>query len=209
MVKCHSPSLFRNFALIISIIRIKKHKKTDVPKGIAVFRQNPMKRSIIFDSDWDDVPREQFFLSFPYVFFAIKYIIRKRKNKNNNKMTTTYRPTKLYACFSTDAELKSPFEAALPNIHDDNSVCIDLPYKNYSSIKELVNEVVKCFWTTAFDPEELNSQYEDFDDDPKIKTLSDYKLWAKKTKQKPNWIPTAPEMLEIENLDSVFDFKKK
>ena len=205
--------------MIISKIRLKKHRKTDAPKGIAVFRQNPMKRTIIFDSDWDDEPREQFFLSFPYVFFAIKYIIRKRKNKDNNKMTTTYRPTKLYACFGTDAELKSPFEAALPNIYDDNSVCIDLPYKNYSSIKELVNEVVKCFWTTAFDPEELNSSYEDYnssyedydddDDDPKIKTLTDYKLWAKKTKQKPNWIPTAPEMLEIENLDSVFDFKIK
>ena len=162
-----------------------------------------MKRTITIDSEFYYAEKEHFFLSFPYIFFGIKYIIRKRKK--DGKRITTYRPENLAICFSTDSKLKNAFQAALPNIYNDNGyTCINLSYKEFSSVEDLAKDVVNCYWNTAFDPSELESFYVQL----RRKTLSNFKSWHKKTKNKPDWVPTDRDMLKIKELDDIFEIKK-
>lgn len=195
----------KGLILIISKKNFKKSQWHSRRYGELIYRQDPSRRSIEINSEWnEELDEARYFLSFPYVFFGISYQVR--QTKIENKRPYSYRAVALKVCFGADPDLKKNYHASLPNIQGDGGVCINLPAKYFSSLDELAKSVVQNFWQSAFDPSEIESYYASYH--PK-KIMASLPKWQAETKKDPNWIPSNRQMVLNHNPEDIFILNDK
>jgi len=158
--------------------------------GTAFFLQKGCRRNITIlrqNSFNFDITRN-YFLSIPDVVFKISYKTIKES---------------FCACGICVAAVyeNEMYFLPLPNIFDDTSVClgeeIDYPAK-IVSFQELAKIQISYFWGSIFDPREVMSIRS-------IKDHFDFSLWARYTKENPNWHPTNYDLRKLSsNAQQIF-----
>lgn len=166
-------------------------------EGIFVAIQKPTKRILkiktdgnLEDSFGNDAkrlrPKGNFYLSLPHVVFRITYA----KHKESGRII--YAPESLAVAFATSLTPKDVYVPPLFNVDETLGVCIPLRGK-FRSPSELCDYCIANFWKTEFNDGMCNAyEYSYADKDNSV--LANYARWQKKTKENPNWIPTARSM---------------
>ena len=122
---------------------ISNKKPDENQEGIIIYRQEPSKRIIVLENNYEG-ENERYFLSFPYIFFAVTYYLA-----GNYLAGKNFCLIELHICFGTDPELKKTYHAAFPNIFFNDEpkverkvgrICIELPRKLYNSIEDMTKE---------------------------------------------------------------------
>lgn len=167
-------------------------------EGVAVAIQQPTKRLVKIKSEGnlaaaitgnDDCkierlnPNGRFYLSFPHVVFRIGYVKKK-----------VYSPESLAVAFATSLQPKRVYVPPLFNIGDTLDVCIPLRGE-FKTLSDLCRYCITSFWKTEFN----DSMYDAFEStyaEKQNSILANYAKWQTKTKENPNWIPTARSMEE-------------
>jgi len=169
-------------------------------EGVLISIQKPNRRMICYEyEDGFDFIKENFFLSFPYVVFLIKYI-----NKKTSPWQTKnqFVPKKLEVAFATRSKLKKLYMPPMGNISYDHEVCIDLPKTKFSNIEDMTKKVIAKFWATEFNNDITDCIDEYADEEKDI----GFNKWQEKTKENPKWIPTHNMLIESRYYPSFNDF---
>lgn len=167
-------------------------------EGVVVVIQQPAKRVVhieacgnLADELWDghseenryNSPRfnynDNFYLSFPYSVFRIKYIKYKGK----------FSPDTMSVAFATSFQPKEVYVPPLFNIDESLQVCISLRGK-FSTLSEMYKYCIATFWKTEFNDGMFDAFSDNYGGAPRA-ILFDPRKWEKKTRENPNWIPTA------------------
>jgi len=175
-------------------------------EGCLISIQKPNRRMIKYcgyqpaldDDDDEHFIKDNFFLSFPYVVFFIRYVNKKTKEKNQ------FVPCNLEVAFATCSKPKKLYIPPMHNISIEHEVCIDLPKTKFSNIEDMTKKVIAKFWGTTFndDTAECICEYEGKDKD------ISFKKWQEKTKENPKWIPKNNMLVESETYPSLNDLCK-
>lgn len=165
-------------------------------EGVMVVAQPPTRRTVSINMDESDGYQDNFFLSFPLMYFRIQY---KRYSERNKRLFVA---SQLHVIFVSKNN-KNVFVPPLPNIDCMMRVCIPLPNSRFTNIDELCREVISCFWYTEFN----DGMYEAYEDNYNSDSLlGDHRKWHNKTKTQPNWIPDGRSLKLIVNFDQRFFF---
>ena len=85
------------------------------------------------------------------------------------------------------------------NIGSNLQVCLGMSVdreKKFSSLEELCIDVINSFWNTTFNFDiSINYDYYILSKKP---FLCDYNKWENKTKENPNWVPSARYLMKID-----------
>ena len=159
------------------------------------------------------INRDPYFLSFPEIVFAIPYIVS--SNYQNFRLATESVVSVAYA------NLDKLYLPSLPNIDVCCEICMgdDISYDSFPSQEEFVKSIISHFWSSNFNfdivgafscygQDVLNMKH------PRLSPnkyrwsylpnenwngsiLGDFKAWAKKTKENPDWVPGPEDMIEM------------
>jgi hypothetical protein len=166
-------------------------------EGIAVYLQTPVRRLVNLVLDTRNIEDEaegdeegyrgNFFLSFPHVFFRLRY------NKTGEKFER-FGFVSLKVAFGTSPKMKKLYMPPLPNISEDLEVCLDYSPKR-KTLDELCKECVASFWRSTF-TDDILAMYDGEDYYYRLDSLlGDHRKWQKKTKKDPKWIPSARSLV--------------
>lgn len=146
-------------------------------EGVVVYRQSPNRRVISYY-------RNRYFLSFPYIFYSIKYMRLMKEDK--------FKYNGLTISFSATLELNKLFFPALYNCNAQQQCCLDEVESKFDSVEILCKQVIHQFWSSEFNFDLTGSYSRYFE---KHMLLSDYNKWSEKTRSDPAWIPNESELV--------------
>lgn len=168
-------------------------------EGVIVWRQSPAKRMIaVKTSTYDDKYQlNRYFLSFPFIFFKIKYSYRKRTFLEKiffKKHQFVF--DQLSVAFSIKGNLNDLFKPPLYNIYSDTKCCLGrYCFDSFKNKDDLIKYVIDYFWSTDYNGEVNYSIAEYFEENM---LLGNFGRWEEKTKKNPNWMPTKKELLSLD-----------
>lgn len=169
-------------------------------EGIVIWRQDPIRRMITIKTlaenhagvanHWEF---NNYFLSFPYVFFRISYKFNKKSFLdyfllNRRKLQFI----SLEIDFSITPKMGKFFKAPLYNIYRNNLCCLGFPIVKSKNVEILSKEIINHFWSSQFN-QEMRQMHDEYLNEKMW--ISNYNSWQFKTKKDPSWIPNEKNLL--------------
>lgn len=149
------------------------------------------------DHSRDHWESNRYFLSFPFIFYKIKYSLKKRTFLDQlffRKRQFVF--NQLSVAFSIKGNLNDLYKPPLHNMYSDTKCCLGVYYfDSFKNKDDLIKHVIDYFWSTDYNGEVDHMisyyLYENM-------WLCNFKEWQEKTKKDPKWIPTKKQLLSLD-----------